>query len=425
MRSTQASPFTKVIQLGAIFSLCLLWLFVTSQQPASAQGLSSSARNHCGKKNVLFIMDRSGSMKENNKFDDARQIIHNTVARYDSQVRFGFETFSTTPSIDEPLPTPAANIQKTLRNVKNEGSTEMVKAVNLAAKHLTSVLLTDTVPNRPTYVILVTDGKPNPPPCPVKEVAALRSLVVGPAKYDIKTYVVGFGDQVDAKCLNDLAAAGGTALPRANFQYILASNSNELSDAMNEIVGRTASEETCNDQDDDCDGYVDNRKGTRQDYTLVQNCRTACGTGTQLCVRGQWGTCSVNSPRNEVCNGKDDDCNGQVDDGATCPDGGVCFRGQCYRSCRGNECPRGQTCIQKVCVPTDGGTNPGNPGNNNNNGNSNHDKGGGSNGNGNNNNPKIACQCSASQLPTQSIAFYLWMLLFLLPVGIRLSKRSR
>lgn len=410
---------------------CALVVSAWGISPAAAQSFTS-ARASCAKKNVLFIMDRSGSMKENNKFDDARKIIDNTVSRYQSKVRFGLETFSSAPTINEPLPTDASTIRKTLRKVVNTGGTLMTKAVELAGKHLTQVLSKDAIKGRPTYVILVTDGKPNPPPCPVAQVKALRSLKVNGKTQDIKTYVVGFGSKVDVKCLNSLAVAGGTALPRANYKYILANNARELNDAMNEIVGRTASAETCNGKDDDCDGYIDNRKGTRRDYTLVQRCRGKCGAGTQICVRGRWGRCSVSSPRNEVCNGKDDDCNGRVDDGATCAKSYLsCHKGQCLKPCRGNECSKGFQCREGHCYkkPNNGGGNNGggnNGGGNNGGGNNgnNNNSGGGNNGGGNGGGGHIACN-TATTIPTQSVSFYLWMLLLLLPVGIRFKRRSR
>jgi hypothetical protein len=69
-------------------------------------------------------------------------------------------------------------------------------------------------------------------------------------------------------------------------------------------------------------------------------------TGTQVCdgKTGQWSACSAPEPTAESCNGKDDDCNGEVDDGdanAMCggsppPNttgwgciGGVCGAGPC------------------------------------------------------------------------------------------------
>jgi hypothetical protein len=70
-------------------------------------------------------------------------------------------------------------------------------------------------------------------------------------------------------------------------------------------------EEICNGEDDDCDGQID--EGTRN------NC----------------GFCAADA--HEVCDGADNDCNGLVDDGDLCPNG-QCVNGQCLRRCENNEC---------------------------------------------------------------------------------------
>ncbi len=58
-----------------------------------------------------------------------------------------------------------------------------------------------------------------------------------------------------------------------------------------------------------------------------------CKTGTQTCLSdGTWGACTGEvTPRSETCNGQDDDCNGQVDNGATCPGTDLCQHGGCCR----------------------------------------------------------------------------------------------
>lgn len=109
--------------------------------------------------------------------------------------------------------------------------------------------------------------------------------------------------------------------------------------------------ESCNGVDDDCDGYLDNMPGTNQ--PLVQTCKNDCGTGLKLCDGGQWKACDAPSPTAETCNGRDDDCDGEIDEGAKCVDGAVCFGGACTTTCDAT-CPSGTTCQQtegkSVCV---------------------------------------------------------------------------
>jgi MYXO-CTERM domain-containing protein len=74
---------------------------------------------------------------------------------------------------------------------------------------------------------------------------------------------------------------------------------------------------------------------------------TDCDTGTSIICRQQI------QPSMEVCNNLDDDCNGQVDDGATCPTQGfICVQGKCVKPCDNSEfsCATGQQCDQGLCV---------------------------------------------------------------------------
>lgn len=87
--------------------------------------------------------------------------------------------------------------------------------------------------------------------------------------------------------------------------------------------------EECNLKDDDCDGIVDNNKNqgtnslTRKCYLAKTGCTLSNGTfqcnlpckaGIQSCLNGNWTTCQgAIQPKTEVCNLKDDDCDGQVD----------------------------------------------------------------------------------------------------------------
>ncbi len=87
-----------------------------------------------------------------------------------------------------------------------------------------------------------------------------------------------------------------------------------------------ATPEVCNGQDDDCDGLTD-EKLAWQGLVLGAACpgQGLCGAGTVVCGSTGQPTCSTlgDGPKSqavsEVCNGQDDDCDGQTDEGLLAP----------------------------------------------------------------------------------------------------------
>ena len=96
--------------------------------------------------------------------------------------------------------------------------------------------------------------------------------------------------------------------------------------------------EECNNYDDDCDGSTDEN--------LIQQCTTECGIGFEMCYGGNWISCSAPQPKDEICDGLDNDCDGQIDEDLECictvQDIGVLFPcqedpllcGQGYKTCQ-------------------------------------------------------------------------------------------
>jgi hypothetical protein len=119
--------------------------------------------------------------------------------------------------------------------------------------------------------------------------------------------------------------------------------------------------ESCNGIDTDCDGVDNDGCGacqvgqTQPCYDGPPNTRGVgiCHAGTQPCVGGGWGTCQGEVlPQPEQCNGKDNDCDGDIDNGP-CPPGFQCNNGACVpQVCGGEigECPAGYTCTINGCV---------------------------------------------------------------------------
>ena len=89
------------------------------------------------------------------------------------------------------------------------------------------------------------------------------------------------------------------------------------STGLSECDAPEASLETCNNKDDDCDGEIDeDLDGTCEKSNTVGTC-----TGTKVCIQGKWTPCDAAEPVGEDCNGKDDDCDGLIDDGFDDTDG--------------------------------------------------------------------------------------------------------
>jgi len=119
----------------------------------------------------------------------------------------------------------------------------------------------------------------------------------------------------------------------------------------------TGQPDNCDGIDDDCDGAID-----EDDPAIGTSCGQSntppCMFGMNLCIGGNIVCVGEIPPGTEICNGLDDDCDGNADNMAMCPAQTSCIEGGCRIACAGGEfdCPAGFDCINQgggdYCVPS-------------------------------------------------------------------------
>ncbi|MEZ4256511.1 MAG: vWA domain-containing protein [Polyangiales bacterium] len=211
--------------------------------------------------NILVVLDRSGSMGDDNKWRDAVAAIKNVTSNLENGVAFGLLTYPSGGGTQSDSQCGAGNMDVSpatgsAGQIANEldtsggpgGRTPTAGALDLARATLGGI-------QGASYVLLVTDGAPNctpdlnPDTCTsstsgtrggatsclddARSVASVAAL----AEVNIPTYVIGFDTGDWGPVLDAMASAGGTGLDA----YFPVNDGASLEGTLSQLAGNAIS----------------------------------------------------------------------------------------------------------------------------------------------------------------------------------------
>ena len=92
-----------------------------------------------------------------------------------------------------------------------------------------------------------------------------------------------------------------------------------VANQFDDCIASRLSDEICDGIDNNCDGEVDEGCTCLDGDRRV--CVTACGEGNEICTNNTFQGCDAPQPSEEICDGEDNNCNGEVDEGCPCIEG--------------------------------------------------------------------------------------------------------
>jgi hypothetical protein len=230
--------------------------------PSSCGAMTFPITTSTVQPNVYFIVDASGSMGSSpymvghSKWQQLQVALRAVLEAHRGQARYGLSLYPASTGacnaggIDVPIGPDAedailARVEGITTAMIDAAGGATPTAVTVEAALALSALRD---PDRPSYVILLTDGAPNcestsypggrePVEHTTAAIAALAALTPS-----IKTFVIGLGDVTSSlpAALNEFAVAGQTARP-GTTKFYPATDALQLEQAFDQVVGATAS----------------------------------------------------------------------------------------------------------------------------------------------------------------------------------------
>ncbi len=154
-------------------------------------------------KDVVFVLDTSGSMADDGKIDQARGALKFCLASLNEKDRFGLVTFATEANAYKPELEAAGKdavrkaIEHVEKNVRATGGTAIDEALAAALKM-------NTAKDRPFMVVFLTDGEPT---LGERDPAAILKNVKGRTLENVRVFSFGVGYNVNRELLDELSAA--------------------------------------------------------------------------------------------------------------------------------------------------------------------------------------------------------------------------
>jgi hypothetical protein len=295
--------------ISVLLCMCLSVLTLNSgwaqEEEFETGGMTTIDDSRCENPDVLLLLDRSGSMLNDMKWEQATSAVNEVFVSYFDTLRFGMLMFPTEGAcgvIENPLAISVGEASNAdLSSIFDDSLpvdialTPLTESINAGKRALDMV----KEPNRRGFLILLTDGIETCVPEDLSDSAPINAVrAATDAGYT--TYVVGFGSLVRRNTLREMARAGGSERER------LVSDQESLVATFNEII-MSATTEQCDLLDNDCDGRID--EGIECEtpcYPELQDCPCTgsfeCNQG-EICVEGNCAPepCQIRCDQNYIC----------------------------------------------------------------------------------------------------------------------------